>query len=67
MEFVVPSDTVGAFSLIGAAVGQVVGNQATAGIGHTHCTVHKAFQQDVGTVLADLAHFFKCNFAAENA
>ena len=56
----------GAFALVGAAIGQKVGDQTTSGIRHTHGAVNEGFQHDIGALRADLFHLFKRDFASQH-
>ena len=58
VNFVVPTAGVGAGALIGVAVVEIAGEQATAGVGDTQCAVDEDFEFDVGALLADFSDFF---------
>ena len=67
VQFVMPAAAMGAFALVGRTVCQIVGNQATPRIRHTHCPVHKAFKQNIRTCFPDFFHFFISDFSSQNA
>ena len=61
-----PAAAVGAFALVGAAVGKIIGNQTAAGVRHAHGAMHKTFEQNVRTLPADFLHLLKGDFPSEH-